>query len=146
MPTILIIDDEPTVRQLLRDILCDEGFAVIGVGDGVEGLVALRTVQVDLILCDIMMPRMNGIAFATRLRTDPRNSSIPLIMLSATPAENSLPATMYTAFLEKPFAVPALLNKVEQALDQAGSAGALPNAGGVMPRLEEILRHPVVSA
>ncbi|MBA3470986.1 MAG: response regulator [Herpetosiphonaceae bacterium] len=146
MPTILVIDDEPTVRQLLHDILCDEGFAVVTVADGLEGFVALRTVLVDLILCDIMMPRMDGIAFATQLRGESRYVAIPLIMLSAAPAENSLLATMYTAFLEKPFAVPALLTVVNQALSEPAIPPPFIGDAGIAPPADTDPTQPVASA
>ncbi len=146
MLTVLVIDDEPTVRQLLHDILYDEGFAVVTVADGVEGFVALRTVLVDLILCDIMMPRMDGVAFATQLRAEPRYATTPLIMLSAAPAENSLPATMYSAFLEKPFAVPSLLNVVNQALSQPASPPAFIGDAGIAPAADSDAGQPVASA
>jgi CheY-like chemotaxis protein len=145
MPTILVIDDEPTVRQLLHDILNDEGFAVVMVADGLEGFVALRTVLVDLILCDIMMPRLDGIGFARQLRAESRYAALPLIMLSAAPAENSLPATMFTAFLEKPFAVSSLLTVVGQALSQPASRAFIGDAG-IGPPAESAAGPPVVAA
>jgi CheY-like chemotaxis protein len=113
MATILVIDDEPTVRNLLYDILTDEGHHVVRTGDGVEGFVCLKTIVVDLILCDIMMPNMDGITFATRLRADPRYGRLPLVMMSAAACQNTLAAEMYTAFLEKPFTIPALLSALD---------------------------------
>jgi CheY-like chemotaxis protein len=133
MPTILVIDDEPTVRNLLYDILVDEGYHVVRASDGVEGLVCLRTVVVDLILCDIMMPHMDGNAFAARLRAEARYDHLPLVMMSAAANKNILPTEMYTAFLEKPFTIPALLDLLDRIAADSAATGFLPLGGDNLP-------------
>lgn len=133
MPTILVIDDEPTVRNLLYDILVDEGYHVVRASDGAEGLVCLRTVVVDLILCDIMMPNMDGNAFATRLRADARYDHVPLVMMSAAAEQNILPREMYAAFLAKPFTIPALLDILERIAADSAATGFLPLNGNTIP-------------
>jgi len=133
MATILVIDDEPTVRNLLYDILTDEGYHVVRTSDGAEGLVCLRTIIVDLILCDIMMPHMDGNAFATRLRADSRYDRLPLVMMSAASCQNTLPPSMYAAFLEKPFTIPALLSVLDSVAAEQAVGGFGPASSDHLP-------------
>lgn len=133
MATILVIDDEPTVRNLLYDILTDEGYHVVRTADGIEGLVCLKTIVVDLILCDIMMPLMDGNAFATRLRADDRYDHLPLVMMSAAASQNTLPPALYTAFLEKPFTIPALLDLLDRIAADPAASGLRPPTSDSLP-------------
>jgi two-component system response regulator ResD len=77
---ILIIDDEKEMRELIRLYLSAEGFTCIEAKDGEEGLELLRTTHVDLILLDIMMPRLDGYRFCMKVR---EQSQIPIIFLTA---------------------------------------------------------------
>lgn len=116
MPTILVIDDEPLIRDVVRDILRDEGYFVVSAGHGRDALRVLSTVAVDLILCDLMMPVMAGDVFATALRADPRYQAIPLLIMTANPKSLSLPGGAYTAVLEKPWTILHLLTSITAAL------------------------------
>lgn len=129
MTTILVIEDEPPVRNLIRDVLLDEGYHVVVAGDGREGLGVLKTVVADLILCDVMMPRMDGVAFAAALREHPRWQYVPLIMMSAANQVGRLPAGLFTAFLPKPFQLDALLSLVETTLGDGGDSSSFPFEG-----------------
>jgi len=83
MQTILIIEDEEPLRLTLSDRLNMEGFRVQTARDGTEGLNQALTEPPDLILCDIMMPGMDGYAVLQNLRMDDRTASIPFIFLTA---------------------------------------------------------------
>jgi CheY-like chemotaxis protein len=132
MPTILVIDDEPTVRDVVHDILRDEGYHVVSACHGKDGLGVLRTVAVDLILCDLMMPVMAGDAFAATLHADPRYQDIPLIIMSAAPKALPLAPGTYTAVLEKPWTILALLTTITTALGQP-SQSAVRNSAAIPP-------------
>jgi DNA-binding response OmpR family regulator len=80
MSNILIVDDDPHIRELARVFLQTEGFDTSEAGDGVEALARLESVKVDLVILDIMMPKMDGWELARRLRDD---FDIPLLMLTA---------------------------------------------------------------
>jgi len=80
MPTILFADDDQQIRELLCEFLRAVSFDVIAVCDGEEALEQLPKQQVDLILLDVMMPQLDGIATLKRIR---RTSNIPIIMLTA---------------------------------------------------------------
>ncbi len=81
--TILIIEDEAELRKVFRQILQFEGFTVLEAGDGRAGLEAARAHIPDLILCDVLMPEMNGYQTSEALRKDPRTAQIPIIITSA---------------------------------------------------------------
>lgn len=80
MPKILLIDDDPHIRDLVRFALAREGFAVVEAGDGARGLVLVRSEEPDLILLDVMMPELDGTEVCRQLR---RDSRIPIIFLSS---------------------------------------------------------------
>ncbi len=80
---VLVIDDEPDVLLLCRVNLEFEGYEVVGATDGVEGLEAARRVMPDIVLCDVMMPRMDGWQVLAAIKEDPRTADIPVIMLTA---------------------------------------------------------------
>ena len=84
MQKILVIEDEPTVREMLVLNLRAEGFEVLETGDGVEGLNLAREQLPDLLLLDLMLPSLDGISVCRMLR---RSSKVPIIMLTARGAE-----------------------------------------------------------
>ncbi|HEY1017246.1 MAG TPA: response regulator [Herpetosiphonaceae bacterium] len=124
MPTILVIDDETTICQLLGDVLEDAGYEVIAARNGREGVEILKTMLVDLVLCDVMMPLMDGPTFVSVLRATPQTRHIPVILMSAAAtAAAATAAQRGVSFLPKPFTLPAVLAVVAQALDdRAGPA------------------------
>ena len=77
---LLVIDDEPQMRDLIRMILEDAGYRVLEASDGLQALSVVKQHDVDLCIVDVMMPYMDGFAFAEEMK---RSSSIPLIFLSA---------------------------------------------------------------
>lgn len=82
-PTVLVIDDEAPIRDNLVRFLRLEGYQVIDAADGAAGLAAALQCMPDLILCDVMMPRLNGFEVLAHLQATPTHRHIPLIFLSA---------------------------------------------------------------
>src|SRR3981189_3160694 len=80
MSNILIIDDEKAIRKTLSEILSYEGYKIDEAGDGEEGLKKFREKEYDVILCDIKMPKIDGIEFLERAKES--NADIPIIMIS----------------------------------------------------------------
>ncbi|HYF62041.1 MAG TPA: response regulator [Herpetosiphonaceae bacterium] len=122
MVTILVIDDERQVRDVVRDILRDEGYRVIAAAHGLDGLGVLKTVMVDCILCDLMMPVMAGDAFAAALHADPRYRHIPVLIMSAAPNALPLAPGTYAGIIEKPWTILKLLATITAALGAATPA------------------------
>src|SRR6476660_6662864 len=85
--TILIIDDEKDLIELVRYNLEKDGYDSIAAADGQSGLEIARTHKLDLIVLDLMMPGMDGLEVCRHLRSDPRTSRTPLIMLTAKATE-----------------------------------------------------------
>ncbi|MBI4034173.1 MAG: response regulator [Candidatus Brennerbacteria bacterium] len=80
--TILLVEDEPLLANLLRQRLEKEGFKVILATDGEEGLKILKTSQPNLILLDIILPKLSGFELMERLKTDPDFGKSPIVIIS----------------------------------------------------------------
>lgn len=119
-PSILVIDDNNDIRQYLRTLLQDD-FYVFEASDGKEGLeVALKEVP-DLVICDVMMPVMNGLEFTEQLKTQTITSHIPVIVLTAKNLdEHRAQGYEYGAdsYITKPFHGKVLLSRIENLLKQ----------------------------
>src|SRR3982751_1591760 len=82
-PTVLVVDDDPVIVKLLQVNFEMEGYHVITAGDGEEGLRRAREDRPDVMLLDVMMPKMNGLQVAELLKADATTRPIPIILLSA---------------------------------------------------------------
>lgn len=119
-PTVLVIDDNTDIRQYERTLLQDE-YVVLEAADGKEGLaVALKEVP-DLVICDVMMPVMDGLELTEQLKTNTATSHIPIIMLTAKNLEEHR-AEGYEhgadSYITKPFHSKVLLARIENLLRQ----------------------------
>lgn len=124
MPTkILLFEDEVSIRSVLSELLTDAGYEVVAVGDGVTGLAQYRKEQFDLVLLDIMMPRMDGYDVCRAIRED---SDTPIIMLTALDEEEAqVKAFELKAddYITKPFSLKLVLLRVEAVLRRNGQKG-----------------------
>src|SRR5215207_4566307 len=106
---ILVVDDEPSVRDVLTALLEDEGYLVRTAGNGREALATLRTWQPALILLDLMMPGMDGLAFRAAQRVEGLRLEVPTVVLSAARDATTQAAQIgAVAVIPKPFDVEAL--------------------------------------
>ena len=118
--TILIIDDEASIRESLSGILADEGFQTISAEDGQQGLALLEEEQVDLVLLDIWMPGLDGLEVLKRIKESP--VELPVIMISGHGTiETAVQATKMGAydFIEKPPSYDKIILSINNALDLA---------------------------
>ena len=107
---VLLVEDDEGIRQVLADSLADEGWLVRQAADGQEALDLLTTWRPDVILLDLMMPRMDGWAFRAAQRTLARGMDLPLVILSANHRAESTAATLgAAAFIAKPFNIDQLV-------------------------------------
>lgn len=104
---ILIVDDDPDMRDLLADILVNAGYSANCAGDGAEALEALDSTPTDAVLLDLHMPGMNGQEFLVRRAADPKLAKIPVIITSASAQWSG--TTVGTFVLGKPMDIAALL-------------------------------------
>lgn len=136
---MLVVDDNKVIRQLIRVNLELEGLEVVTAADGVECLDVVHQVQPDVVTLDVVMPRLDGLRTAARLRSDPRTSHLPLAIVSACTqyeVDSGLDVGV-DAFLAKPFEPAELVRLVRQLLEQSeGGRGAVegdsPLVGGVL--------------
>ncbi|MGR8008281.1 response regulator [Streptomyces hypolithicus] len=133
---VLVVDDNKVIRQLIRVNLELEGFEVVTAADGVECLDIVHGVRPDVITLDVVMPRLDGLRTAARLRDDPRTAHLPVAIVSAcTRADVDAGfAAGVDAFLPKPFEPAELVRIVRELMlreappsadgrHQAGQAG-----------------------
>ena len=118
-PTVLVVDDEPKVARLIRHTLAPDGFEVLHAPDGLAGVEMVETERPDLVLLDVMMPRMDGMQACRRIR---ELSDVPVIMLTAVGVESErirgldLGADDYVV---KPFSPSELAARVRAVLRRA---------------------------
>jgi len=117
---ILIVDDEPTARTLLRLILVRAGFNVVEATNGFEALTRLEETAVDLVLLDVMMPGMSGIEVCEKIRADEKTAVVPILLLSAKTDALSIRRGLSAGadkYLTKPISPDILLDHLEKALN-----------------------------
>lgn len=116
--TILVVDDEPHIRQLLRQELEAAGYSVKTAQDGMDALQQIKAEPPDLIILDVMMPNINGFDLAAVLKNNPATMKIPTIVLSIVQDPERGYRLGIDRYLNKPIDTPALLNDIKTLLDQ----------------------------
>lgn len=152
MTTILLIEDHAPLRENLSELLTLEGFHVCAAPDGRTGLQMAAQQPPDLVLCDIMMPGMDGHAVLERLRADPATKAVPFIFLTAKGTPPDIRAGMNLGaddYLPKPVSRNDLLRAMRARLERAKQQQArfAPNFDdpkpletlGISPREAEVL-------
>ncbi|MEM8602483.1 MAG: EAL domain-containing protein [Cyanobacteria bacterium P01_H01_bin.121] len=119
MPRVLVIEDETPLRSNMLEILVVEGFQVLEAADGDRGIALAHTYQPDLIICDVMLPKLNGYEVLKRLRSQPVTEAIPFIFVTAKATRSDQRRGMDLGaddYLTKPFAATELLSAVNSRL------------------------------
>ncbi|MFD0317296.1 response regulator [Streptomyces flavalbus] len=135
---VLVVDDNKVIRQLIRVNLELEGIEVVTAADGAECLEVVHQVRPDVVTLDVVMPRLDGLRTAARLRSDPRTQDLPLVVVSACTqyeVESGLDIGV-DAFLAKPFEPEELVRVVRglvegRRLAERGSGGSVGAVSGV---------------
>lgn len=120
--SILIVDDEQPILELLRDILEEEGYTVVTARNGNDALQTALQQHIDLVLTDYMMPQMDGVHLSKQLRAYPQTAKVPVIIMSAVNVPND---GSFNNIIRKPFNLVDVLHHVEHYL----SLGASPDTG-----------------
>jgi CheY-like chemotaxis protein len=119
---VLVVDDNKVIRQLIRVNLELEGLEVVTAADGAECLDVVHQVRPDVVTLDVVMPRLDGLRTAARLRADPRTHHLPLAIISACTqyeVDTGLDVGV-DAFLAKPFEPAELVRLVKRLIERAG--------------------------
>ncbi|MGH4033796.1 response regulator [Actinomycetota bacterium Odt1-20B] len=132
---VLVVDDNKVIRQLIRVNLELEGFEVVTAADGAECLDVIHQVRPDVVTLDVVMPRLDGLRTAARLRADARTAAVPVVIVSACTqyeVESGLDVGV-DAFVAKPFEPTELVRTVRQLRERAAGGAA---AGSAVDPLE----------
>ena len=127
---ILVIDDEPQIRRIMRETLTAAGYEIDDARNGLEGLDKLRAFHPDLVLLDMNMPEMGGVDVCKAIRAD---SNIGIIMLTVRKSDADKVAALDAGaddFISKPFSTPELLARIRAALRR------VPTQAGQSPKLQ----------
>lgn len=122
MTKVLIVEDEETLARNLADKLRGEGFTVQTAGDGEEGLEKLRSEPPDLVVLDIMLPRLDGLSLCRIIRREPATAHIPIIMLTARGTEVDKIVGLESGaddYVVKPFGLGEFLARVRAIMRRA---------------------------
>ncbi len=123
---ILVVEDTELLRRIYHDKLVQEGYTVLTAGDGLEALAVLRANPVDLILLDLIMPRMGGLDVLENVKADPRTDSIPVVILTNLGEESAIQRAVELGavdYLIKNSAKPGdVADKIRLVLDNLGDS------------------------
>jgi CheY-like chemotaxis protein len=119
MKTVLVVDDELAIAEMLCAILEGEGYDVVIASNGRDALATLARTPADLVISDIMMPFLNGLARA--LRSDPAYAKLPIVLMSAVGQALVHDDVSYDDFLAKPFSIDGVLELVERLIGKPDS-------------------------
>lgn len=126
--TILVVDDEQDLLDLIEYNLKKEGFDVLRAEDGVEGMEVAREHKPDLVLLDIMMPKMNGIEVVERMRDDKKLKRIPIIFLTARGDEKTEVEGLNKGgddYITKPISTTKLISRIKAVLRRFNEPGEM---------------------
>ncbi len=124
-PSILIVDDEPLTRNLLRLMLERAGFDTSEAEDGLKALLMMAEQSPDVLLLDVMMPNMDGLTVCEKLRAQPETAVLPIILLSARTSPEAVRAGLdagATKYLSKPINRKELINTIHEVLQNIPAA------------------------
>ena len=119
---ILVVDDEPGIVEIVRVNLECEGYAICKAFDGQEGWRKVRSEKPDLVIVDIMMPKMNGLELLERIKADPHICGVPVIMLTVRAEDMDVIQALEKGaveYLTKPFDPIDLVRTVKKILEES---------------------------
>src|SRR5215207_2609253 len=120
--TVLVVDDEPVLRTIVREILHEEGYAVIEAADGRVMLEIMARERPDLVLMDVMMPGIDGREAYRQLRLRPEHRDVPVVMMSAGVRPIKLDPSI-AGFMAKPFEFTQLVELVGRLIGYPQTSG-----------------------
>ena len=149
-PKVLMADDDPDIRMFLEVTLSIAGFDVITVTDGAEAVAAAREERPDLLLLDVMMPNLDGLAATRQLRDDPRTSDIPIILVTAKAMGMDKVVGLQEGaddYVTKPFDPDELVARIQAALRRASAMRQVSPLSGLPgnTRIEAELERRIAS-
>ena len=139
--TVLVVDDERDILELVKYNLDKEGYQVTTVASGEDALLATRSRMPDLIVLDLMLPGVDGLEVCRRLKADPRTSGIPIVMLTAKGDEADVVTGLELGaadYVTKPFSPRVLTARIRAVLRRGDAI----EDGGSVIRIKDLVIHP----
>ena len=149
--SVLVVEDEEDIRELVSYNLLKEGYQVAGVASGEDALAAIASKPPDLVLLDLMLPGLDGLSVCRRLKGDPQTDSIPVVLLTAKGEEADIVVGLNMGaddYVTKPFSPKVLLARLRAVLRRAGaqadSSAAEEEAedGSEIVEIRDLMIHP----
>jgi DNA-binding response OmpR family regulator len=119
VPKVLVVDDDPVIVRLLEVNFEMEGFEVVSAVDGADGVEKAKAEQPDVIVSDVMMPKLNGLELCEALKADASTSTIPVVLLSAKAQVTDIRAGLDAGaddYVTKPFEPLELIDRINKLL------------------------------
>ena len=130
---IIIIDDDRVIRDSLQELFVDAGYVVYLAADGISGFDLITREKPDIIVADILLPRLHGIAMCEKIKGIDDLCNIPIILMTGVYKDVNLRMYVHKGladdFIEKPFRETELLNKIEHFIGCADKVNSRPAAG-----------------
>jgi two-component system phosphate regulon response regulator PhoB len=140
--TILVVEDEADILELVRYNLVKEGYTVAGAASGEEGLKAVKARRPDLVLLDLMLPGMDGLEVCRTLKADAQTRAIPVVMLTAKGEESDIVAGLELGaddYIVKPFSPRVLVARLRAVLRRRS---LIPPDEEAVLRAHDVVIHP----
>ena len=144
-PTILVIEDDAEIRELLAFSLGKEGWILVFAASGEEGMAAFPTANPDCVVLDIMLPGINGLDVLRKIRSDPSRSRLPVIMTTARGEEADVVSGLELGaddYVVKPYSPKVLVARIRTALRRSADPGDQPPVAGQLVVLGELSLDP----
>src|SRR3989440_2379209 len=127
--TVLVVNDDPKMLALFVDMLADEGYKIVSAGTGSRALELARLIRIDTVICDVVMPEMDGMEVSRRLKQDALTANIPFLLVSALRSQEEVALQGLESgaddFLEIPFRQNELLVKVARLTERKRASETL---------------------
>ena len=140
-PSVLVVEDEEDIRELLSYNLLKEGYQVAGVASGEDALTTVESKPPDVILLDLLLPGMDGLSVCRKLKASPATQSIPILMLTAKGEEGDIVAGLNLGaddYITKPFSPKVLLARLRAVMRRKTAGDAAATSDGEEPETIQI--------
>ncbi|MHB8899896.1 MAG: response regulator [Thermoguttaceae bacterium] len=143
--SVLVVEDEDDIRNLVSYTLSKEGYQVAEVSSGEEALAAARAHRPDLVVLDLMLPGMDGLTVCRQLRSSPETAALAIVMLTAKGEEPDIVAGLNSGandYITKPFSRNVLIARIRAALRNTGSADEAGEETDGVLTIQNLVIHP----
>jgi DNA-binding response OmpR family regulator len=113
---VLVVEDDPQARELFRNSCTIAGYNVVAVGDGLDALNSIDADPPDVIVLDLMLPRLGGLDVLQEVRANPKTSTTPVIIVTGSPIEHQAALDTFEWFMRKPVSIEKMIGTIVIAM------------------------------